>query len=124
MKIIDAIIPRIPQKLEDLLPRLSHIFDVIQRHLDSLSRVINGRISFGDGTNADNIFGHFADVTADATPDVEFSVTHTTGKVPGGFIVLSQDRAGSLYKGGTAWTSNTIYLKCSVASLQARIFVI
>jgi hypothetical protein len=106
------------------IPGPEFLVDFLWRMFTSLLREINGRLSFGDGTNLENIFGCYADIVSDATPDTEFEVNHTTGRVPGGFILLQQDKAGSLYKGGTAWTSSKIYLKSSVSSMSARIFII
>lgn len=54
------------------------------------------------------------EVTAPATPDTEFELSHNLGRVPSGYFVASQNGAGSLYDSGTAWTSKKIYFKSSV----------
>lgn len=62
---------------------------------------------------------------SDATIDTEFEVPHGIGRMPIGFIVLTQDKAGSFYNSGvTAWDEDSIYLKCSVASVAFTLLVV
>lgn len=60
--------------------------------------------------------------TSNATPNTEETVTHGLSRVPTGYIVVSQDKAASLYK-GQAWTNEIIYLKSSVASTAWKILI-
>jgi len=89
-----------------------------------------GRVRFGDGVDGargENMSGQFQLFTSDATPDTEFSVTHTLGAIPVGRIIFHQDKAGSLYQGpttGTNWTSTTVSFKCDVASVAFLVFLI
>lgn len=109
-------------------------FNKYKTDLDSdiknLVLLTQGRIRFGDGTDGysgENIAGQFQQFTSHASADTEFAVAHTLGAVPVGFIMLWQDKAGSLYQGpatGTAWTTSNVYLKCNVTSLTAKIFLI
>jgi len=95
--------------------------------ISSLFTALHGRVRFGSGTDGDrgeNISGEFQVFTSNATPDTEDTVAHTIGAVPVGYIVLKQDKAGSLYDSGTAWTSTNVYLKCSVASVTFTIFLL
>lgn len=102
----------------------------LQRQIDNLYQAVQGRISFGtgvDGTQSGNIEGEWQEFTSDAMANTEFSVTHTIGSIPLGYIIVAQDKAGSLYQmddTGTAWTSTTIYLKCSVASVTFLTFLV
>jgi len=102
----------------------------VDRDLSNLFLAISGRIRFGagtDNTDGENINGEFQQFTSDASANTEFSVSHSLGSVPVGYIVLGQDKAGSLYQlsnTGTAWTSSTIYLKCSVSSVTFLIFLL
>ena len=102
----------------------------IDSDLRSLFLLTQGRISFGDGVDGnrgENIDGEFQVFTSHATANTEFSVAHTLGVVPIGYIVMGQDKAGSLYQlsgTGTAWTSTTIYFKCDATSVQFRVFLI
>jgi hypothetical protein len=98
--------------------------------MDNLFRCLNGRVRFGRGTDGDrgeNIQGEFQQFTTSATPDAENTIAHGIGAIPVGYIILWQDKAGSLYQGpstGTAWTSSNIYLKCTVASVTFKVFLI
>lgn len=65
----------------------------------------------------------FVDVTSHATPNSEFSVEHGLAYVPSGRIIIDQDKAGSVYKGTTAWDESKIYLKCDIASVALRLMI-
>lgn len=71
----------------------------------------------------DNFDGRRVAVTSHATPGTEFSVAHTLGKVPIGYIVIGQAGAGSIYDGATASTKTTLYLKSDAAATSFRILV-
>ena len=102
----------------------------LDRDAKTLFFAMQGRVRFGDGTdgnNGENISGQFQDITSHASANTEFAVAHTLGVIPVGFIVLYQDKAGSLYQApstGTAWTATNIYLKSDVSSLSAKIFLL
>lgn len=93
------------------------------------SEGLNGRVEFGrvvDQTHGLNIEGEFLALTAHATPNTEFSVTHHLNRVPEGYLIVGRKAAGHLYDhyaGMTAWTSTTLYLKSDVASLETTIFL-
>jgi len=91
-----------------------------------LFECLKGRIRFGggiDGYRGENISGEFQVVTS-ANADTEFSVSHTLGAVPIGYIVIKVDKAGVVYDSGTTWTSTTIYLKCSEAATTMTLFLL
>ncbi len=53
----------------------------------------------------------------------EFSIEHGLGTIPIGYIVISQDSAGSVYKSdGTPWDTSRIYLKAS-AAMAIRVLI-
>lgn len=87
-------------------------------------------MSFGtgdDGQQNGNIEGEWQEFTSHGTANTEFAVAHGLGSVPLGYMIVSQDKAGSLYQmhdTGTAWTSTNIYLKCSVVSVKFLVFLI
>lgn len=103
---------------------------VLQTQIDKLYYAMQGRISFGvgtDGENGQNVSGQFQQYTSNGVANTEDTIAHTVGSIPIGFLVLWQDKAGSFYQGpttGTAWTDSNIYLKCSVASVTALLFLI
>jgi hypothetical protein len=104
---------------------LAQLIGEIGQAYDFVQSAINGRLSFGDGTDIDNIKGKWVEFTSHATPDTEFTVTHDLGAIPVGFIDVGyKDKAGVLYRGGTTWTTSSIFLKCNVASTACRIFLL
>ena len=103
---------------------------IIEDALTFLNTFAQGRVRFGagvDGERGENLSGEWQVFTSDATPDTEFTVTHTVGSVPIGIIVAGQDKAGSLYQlddTGTAWTATSVFLKSDVASVEFRVFLL
>lgn len=104
--------------MEKMVKEISDLFETIQR-------VLNGNITFGDAVDYDNIKGKWVEFTSHVTPDTEFTVTHDLGQIPTGFLDVGyKDKAGVLYRGSTTWTTSSIYLKCNVASTACRIFIL
>jgi hypothetical protein len=99
-----------------------------------LSQQVNGGLDFGESTQTaalpgqdytGNVSGQWANVTSPVTPNTEFAIPHTLGRIPS-FYFYNSDRAAILYQlpnTGTAWTEQNIYLKCSVASAVLRVFI-
>lgn len=106
--------------------------DIINYDTDfnNVINCLNGRVRFGPGTsgnNGENIAGQFLTIVTNAIANTETTFTHTMGSIPVGYLILGQDKAGSLYQlydTGTAWTNNTISLKCSVASVTFKLFLL
>jgi len=71
----------------------------------------------------DNVDVRRVSVTSHATPGTEFSIAHTLGKVPTGYIVAGQDAAGSVFDGATANTEAALYLKSDVSSKTFRLII-
>lgn len=90
---------------------LSFIFD--------LANVINGGLKFSDNFNC-----QIVSVTDTGLADAEFAVGHGLKRVPTGFIVINNNKAGVVYDSGTAWTTTYIYLKCSALNATIKIILI
>jgi hypothetical protein len=92
------------------------------------ARILSGHISYGSApVNTDlsrNIDGVWATVADTGTANTTFSVTHVLGRVPIGFHVMRNNTAGVVYDSGTAWTSTTMSLKCSVAHAALTLFLV
>lgn len=97
---------------------------------NTIFNCLQGRVRFGNGNSGstgENISGTWLTITTNAVANTETTFTHTMGSVPIGYQIVWQDKAGSLYQGpatGTAWTNTTISLKCSVASVQFKLFLL
>ena len=83
-----------------------------------LSKILNKGLDFSDNFNM-----QIKSVTTDGVANTESAITHTLGRVPSDFIVGSQDKAGTIYKGSSAWTATTIYIKGSAASITAKLYI-
>lgn len=91
---------------------------VLHEHLKKVTDALTNRLTF-----TDNIAGETITFTSDSVTNVEDEITHHLSKVPQGYLVMSQNKACSIYKGTTAWTSSKIYLMTSNASVEIKIFV-
>jgi hypothetical protein len=97
---------------------------MIRKLYEQLARVLNGLVSFGNGTTRDNIDGEWATVVDTGLADTDFTVTHNLLRPPVGFILMTTTLGGVVYKGSVAWTDTTITLKDTVANDSILIFVV
>jgi hypothetical protein len=77
---------------------------------------------FGPGTKDEQAI---TDLISPGVADTEFPVLHGLGRVPAGFDVTYQDKAGTIYVNGKANLGETImYLACSTATMtfDLRVF--
>ena len=99
----------------------------VDRDLQNIVNCLTGRIRFGtvaDGARGENMSGEWQVIADTGNIDTEFSVTHTVGAVPQGFLVTNINAGGVIYDSGTAWTDTTIHLKCSAANAAVTIFLL
>ena len=102
---------------------------MLQLQLSKIFLLAQGNIRFGtgaDGVKGENISGIFQEFTTSGTPDAENTIAHGLGAIPVGYIIMGQDKAGSLYQlddTGTAWDTTNIYLKCDIASVTFKVFI-
>ena len=94
------------------------LYFTLDELITDLRKIINRGITFSDNVNC-----RLVTFTTSATPDAENTVAHTLGSIPTGYLVYSQDKAGSLYLGTTTWTTTNIYLKCSIASIAYKVII-
>jgi hypothetical protein len=96
-------------------------------HLEQVNKTLSS-ISFGNTTlstlstpavgassrilDADrNIEGDKFIATSPAAPNTEFTVNHSLGRVPHGFIYLGGSNPGTVYRGASAWSSTQVFFK-------------
>lgn len=106
------------QNTKDLRPFDRDIITVLGGFIQNLIAILDGGISFDDNMDISRV-----SVASHATPGTEFSVTHTLGKVPVGYLVYGQTAAGSIFDGATANTGSTLYFKSDVSAVTFRIVV-
>lgn len=90
---------------------------------EQTDKILRGNVSFGDGTNTDNVFGVWVTVISPVAPNTQFTVNHKLGQVPVAFDVKRKNAAGDVYDSGTPWTKTQIFLKCSGASVTLTLFI-
>lgn len=110
-----------PQDYTSIIDRFRQ---ATKKYAERLANIINGQISFGNGTALDNMQGRWLNTVTPGVADTDFTIAHNLGRIPVGFITISVDKAGVIYKGSIAWTTSNITLKCSTATTTVRIFVI
>ncbi|MHB1955218.1 MAG: hypothetical protein ACYCOU_15910 [Sulfobacillus sp.] len=89
---------------------------------------INGNLSFGNlsaGQPQGNLKTEMLTGTSPAA-NTAFTLTHTLGKIPNGAILIQSSAAATLYGDATAqaWTTTTITLLLTVASVNYVILVL
>jgi hypothetical protein len=107
-------------------PEKKSLFDFVQmlgKMWRNLAQAFNGQISFGDGTNVDNINGAWVNTTTPVAPNTDFTVNHNLNRLPVGYLVMAKDRAVDVYTGSIAATLTQITLRATVASAVIRLFV-
>ena len=105
-------------------PGASQFGKMLRKLYEQLVRIVNGRLSFGNGLTPDNMAGVWGVVADTGLANTDFTIIHNLLYVPTGFIVINQSVAGVLYQGSVAWTKTTITLRCSVAHDKILIFII
>lgn len=71
----------------------------------------------------DNLDIQEVSFTSNGSANTEDAVTHSLGRVPVGYVVASQDKAGSVYVSGTTWTKTTVYVKTSGMSVALKLIL-
>lgn len=95
--------------------------EALLRTGQQLEDILNKGIKF-----AENFNGQIKSHTSNAVANTEDTISHTLGRIPSGYLVLYQDKAGTLFQGpstGTAWTASNLYLKCNVASVAFSLLI-
>ncbi len=99
----------------------------LHNHLRIVTQAINGGLRFSASEPLGSV-GNFkmqmVEMTSPSTPDQEFSTPHSLESAPMGYIVVLQNKAGSLYVSNFGgWSSDLVYFKCDVASVLFNIYL-
>ncbi len=90
-----------------------------------LVRKLNGRLSFGDGSQSSlvgNFYGQFIEFTTPSGADTQFQIDHGLRKSVILRLVMRQDKAGSLYDSNLGgWGPRSVYFKCDVGSVLFKV---
>lgn len=113
----------VPLQHEEIPARLQQLITELSLEYEIISRLVNGNVDFGDGTEAVNIRGQWITFTS-AGAGVENTIAHNSGAIPVGFIIMVPPASGTVNKGVTPWDSSNIYLTCSAATQTVTIFLV
>jgi len=116
--------PFSPEKFPSWQQWATRVTADVGKLLDTWAQWLNGQITFGNGTDIDNISGQWIEFTSHAVGGTETAVSHTLGVVPVGFILMIPPVTGVVNKGATAWTTSTIYITVSTNAQSLKIFVL
>jgi len=97
---------------------LPMLLNSLKEHSNNLLRILNNGIKFEDQLDSKE-----KTQTDTGAADTEFSITHELGRVPVGYLVKKIDKGGVIYESGTAWTSETIYLKSTIANCNVTLYI-
>jgi hypothetical protein len=94
----------------------------------NLQRLVNGKLSLGDGTNSTqsgNIDGHTKEVTF-VNANTDYEVPHGLKRVPIGIVVLDSNQDGAVVRGGSrgSWSKTRLFVRCNVAATTALFIVV
>lgn len=93
---------------------------------EHIGTVLAGNVSYGSSmSNKDedtNLSIWKAQGTSPVTPNTNFTLTHTLGRIPNTIVGQDTNNGGVLYRGG-AWTKTAIILKCTTASAEYNLIV-
>jgi hypothetical protein len=80
-------------------------------------------ISAFEALHAEGVVGKRVTYTSNATPNTQDDVPHGLGKAPSGFVVLSLDKAATVYK-SAAFDEVNLHLKCDVATVAVTLLAV
>lgn len=96
---------------------LDDVVRFLSQAMSNISQILTNRVSF-----TDNIDAQVLDIEITQSNQ---QITHTLGRVPIGFIVLSKTSAEEIYRGSVEWTDKHIYLSSSsIINISAKIAII
>ena len=105
----------------------------VDADLGTLFKALQGRLRFGSGTSGfkgENIGGVWLKILTSGTTDAERGYKHNLESQPMGYIVVSQDKNGSLCGNptgdsiNTTWTSGTAYFRSNGTSGNFVVFLL
>lgn len=72
---------------------------------------------------ADNVDAAVVSFNTNGVANTEDAIPHTLGRVPTYFVVADIDKGGVVYRSGTAFTKDTVYVKTTVATAAVKLIL-
>jgi hypothetical protein len=98
--------------------------NAILRVWQLLAQVINGNVSFGNGTASDNVSGVWATAADTGLANTDFTITHNLGRIPVGYLIMTSNIATDIYTGSVAATTTQITLRSSASHAAITLFIL
>jgi hypothetical protein len=98
--------------------QLARLFQVVE----AITLTQDAKRAIANGDKAGNLDARYIVQTSGAA-DAQNTWAHGLKRIPLGYIVCSQDKAGSVYIGTTAWDTTNIYLRVNVATVALILLV-
>jgi hypothetical protein len=96
----------------------------IRKSYENFATAFNGQVSFGNGTNRDNIDGVWIAAGTPGTANTPFTLTHNLGRIPVGVDVKMKSAACDVYWSAiTPPTITQITLLATVAGVNLNLFI-
>jgi len=111
------VVPDKFEKFEDLVDYLNDLNQAISNSVSELQEEFNGKIEIV------NLLAKELSISDTGSANTEFTVSHKIGIVPS-YYIWNIDKAGIVYDSRrSSWTTEEIYLKCSVANAALKILI-
>jgi len=129
IRTVAGMVPELPPVLPLVDGRLTsqQIADITDS-IRNLIRAVNGRLSFGDGSNSSqsgNVDGQLKTVKFVAA-NTDYEVPHGLGRIPIGIVVLSTDADAAVVRGSSqgSWGKTRLFVRCNIAGTTALFVVV
>lgn len=118
MKFSPQNVPAVFSLDRKLRPFDDEIIRTLTGLISNLRAIFDSRVGVTDNLDVDEV-----SYTSNGSANTEDAVPHNLGRIPVGFIITSIDKAGIVYKSGTAFTASNIYLKVSATTVAVKLLV-
>jgi hypothetical protein len=98
----------------------------LRRIWEQMAKIANGSLSFGNGSQSDNIAGKWVTAVTPGAPNTDFVVVHNLGYTASGYIPMTKSAACDVYTSPTVNPNPTteIILRATVAGVTINFFVL
>jgi len=103
------------------------VIGAIQNQLRLITEAINGGLRLTSGGalgRTGNLDGQMVEFTTPDIADTEIAIPHSLGQAPEGYIVVLQNKAGSVYTSNFGgWDNNTVYFMSDATEMLVNVIL-
>lgn len=131
--------PRLKERGFGIIPRPSRItrekdgsisqssVDRLQSQIENITDAINGGLTLRSGGalgRCGNFKAQLVEFTTPGVANTQFLVPHSLDEAPEGYIVVLQNKAGSIYTSNFGgWDGTSVYFKSDTASMLVNMIL-